>query len=156
MNATTAATPDGLTATLSGAEAFGTAGARVFATGKFNITAVATFAGPMPYTAADCPVYGTRGGAHCDRSGPALVPAPRTADQLHLPAADLPAHQIATIPPAAPIEPTPPVVDSQSQAHALAVLQDQLLPQPNPSSTPNIATVLILGPLVRGTEVQTR
>jgi len=152
--ATTAANPDGLTGTLSGAAAFGTAGARVFATSKFNITAVATFAGPMPYTPADCPVYGTRSGAHCDLSGPALVPAPRTADSPRLPAADLPTHQIATIPPA--VEPAPPVVDSAGQAHALAVLQNQLLPQQNPSNQPNIATVLMLGPLVRGTEVRTR
>ena len=48
--ATTAANPDGLTATLAGAKSFGAAGARVFSSGKFDITAVPSFADPFPYT----------------------------------------------------------------------------------------------------------
>lgn len=60
--ATTAANPAGLVGTLEGARTFGAAGARVFATGRFDITAVPTFADPMPYTAADCPAYGGQPG----------------------------------------------------------------------------------------------
>lgn len=60
--ATTAANPAGLVGTLEGARTFGAAGARVFATGHFDITAVPTFADPMPYTAADCPAYGGQPG----------------------------------------------------------------------------------------------
>ena len=171
--ATTAANPDGLRGTLSGAESFGAAGARVFSTGKFSITAVATFAGPMPYTMADCPQYGSLSGAHCAASGPALVPTPRPADPLSLPAADLPLGPSripgteASDPPAAAAEPPAPegvapaapaavVVDPDRQDHTLAVLQNHLLPQPNPTDKPNIATVVMLGPLVQGTEVRIR
>lgn len=60
--ATTAANPAGLVGTLEGARTFGAAGARVFAAGRFDITAVPTFADPMPYTAADCPAYGGQPG----------------------------------------------------------------------------------------------
>jgi len=133
--ATTAQNPTGLTDTLSGVNTFGEAGARIFATGKFNITAVATFAGPMPYRPEDCPHYGELSGAHCAESGPALVPTPRPADPFKLPAADLP-------------------IDAERQAPALSVLQDQLLPQQNPTVKPNIATEVMLGPIVRGTEVR--
>lgn len=141
--ATTAQHPTGLTDTLAGVNTFGEAGARIFSTGKFNITAVATFAGPMPYRPEDCPHYGDLVGAHCAESGPALVPTPRPADPFKLPAADLP---IAA--------PASDVVDPDREAPALAVLQDQLLPQQVPTVKPNIATEVILGPTVRGTEVR--
>lgn len=67
--ATTAANPAGLVGTLEGARTFGAAGARVFATGHFDISAVPTFADPLPYNAADCPSYGAQAG-NC---GPASV-----------------------------------------------------------------------------------
>ncbi|WFR72579.1 MCE family protein [Prescottella defluvii] len=67
--ATTAADPEGLTGTLDRARTFGAAGARVFATGHFDIVAVPTFAEPLPYTAADCPSYGKLPGA----CGPSTV-----------------------------------------------------------------------------------
>ncbi|XGU21796.1 MlaD family protein [Rhodococcus sp. 3Y1] len=70
--ATTAANPGGLRSTLANASTFGAAGARVFATGKFDITAVATFAEPLPYTGDDCPQYGDSRGAQC--SGSNLTP----------------------------------------------------------------------------------
>lgn len=60
--ATTAANPAGLVGTLDRARTFGAAGGRVFATGHFDITAVPTFADPLPYSAADCPSYGTQVG----------------------------------------------------------------------------------------------
>lgn len=186
--ATTAAQPLGLVDTLAGAQSFGEAGAKVFATGKFNITAVATFAGPMPYSMQDCPVYGNTQGARCAESAPSGQVPDQPADVLARPAADLPvtpftapAPHLPTnsylppgpgLPQSAPIptEPVPAeavpgaapgaapasaVVDADGQAHALAVLQDELMPPAGaPSTQPNIATVLMLGPLVRGTEVQ--
>lgn len=66
--ATTGENPTGIVATLDNARAFGEAGTRVFSTGKFNITAVATFMGPMPYDMRDCPTYGPLTGAHCAES----------------------------------------------------------------------------------------
>jgi virulence factor Mce-like protein len=173
--ATTATQPLGLVDTLAGAQAFGEAGAKVFATGKFNITAVATFAGPMPYALSDCPVYGSRSGARCADSAPSGAVPEQPEDPLRRPATDLPLtpftppaphlpNQTALppgpgLPASAPIPteaaPASAVIDTDRQAHALAVLQDTLAPQAAGSSTaPNIATVLILGPLVRGTEVR--
>lgn len=182
--ATTASRPLGLVDTLAGAQAFGEAGAKVFATGKFNITAVATFAGPMPYSRQDCPVYGSIQGARCAESAPTGQVPDQPTDVLTRPAADLPVtpflppapHLPTTsslppgpgLPASAPIptEPLPAetvpgaapasaVVDAGGQAHALAVLQDELVPPAGaPSTQPNIVTVLMLGPLVRGTEVQ--
>ena len=173
--ATTAARPLGLVDTLAGAQSFGEAGAKVFATGKFTITAVATFAGPMPYSLADCPVYGSTPGARCAESAPSgHIPTPPD-DVLSRPAADLPVTPFtppaphlpssAALPPGpalppsaalpATVAPASAVVDADGQAHALAVLQDELSPPAGaPSTQPNIATVLMLGPLVRGTEVQ--
>jgi phospholipid/cholesterol/gamma-HCH transport system substrate-binding protein len=178
--ATTAAQPLGLVDTLAGAQSFGEAGAKVFATGKFNITAVATFAGPMPYSLQDCPVYGNNTqGARCAESAPTGGVPDQPVDVLARPAADLPvtpftapAPHLPThsflppgpgLPQSAPIPtesvpgaaPASAVIDADGQAHALAVLQDELVPPTGaPSTQPNIATVLMLGPLVRGTEVQ--
>ncbi|ORA38044.1 MCE family protein [Mycobacterium aquaticum] len=173
--ATTATQPLGLVDTLAGAQAFGEAGAEVFATGKFNITAVATFAGPMPYAVSDCPVYGARSGAHCADSAPSGTVPEQPEDPLRRPATDLPLtpftaptphlpNQTALppgpgLPASAPIPtdaaPAAAVIDTDRQEHALAVLQDILAPQAaGPSTAPNIATVLMLGPLVRGTEVR--
>lgn len=55
----------GLSRTLEGLDTFGAKGARIFSTGKFSITAVPSFAEPMPYTAADCPRYPGMAGANC-------------------------------------------------------------------------------------------
>ncbi|MDV6266321.1 MCE family protein [Rhodococcus globerulus] len=132
--ATTAANPEGLRSTLANAGAFGAAGARVFSTGKFNITAVPTFADPLPYTGEDCPQYVDERGAQCSgtnlSSGTNLVPVTGGADE----------------------------------ASALLFLEDQLLGNPPLDNTPldntagdatapNPATTLMLGPLVRGNEV---
>ncbi|RDI28157.1 virulence factor Mce-like protein [Rhodococcus sp. AG1013] len=115
--ATTAADPTGLVDTLEGARTFGAAGARVFSTGHFDITAVPTFADPMPYTAADCPSYGALAGA----CGPVGVDG------------------------------------GADEQQALQVLQDRLLgatADSEPAQSP--VSTLMLGPLVRGTEVQIR
>ncbi|MDY6995717.1 MAG: MCE family protein [Actinomycetota bacterium] len=172
--ATTAAQPQGLVGTLSGARAFGDAGARSFANGRFNITAVATFAGPMPYSIEDCPVYGSSLGAHCSESDIyRRAPAPlQDTPTPHLPVPTAPAADGApgsaesAVPPllpaegpapGAPVRPAAAVVGAEPEMHALAVLQDEVLgtaPGPAEQGRPNIATVVMLGPLVRGTEVR--
>ncbi|SNS53183.1 virulence factor Mce family protein [Rhodococcoides kyotonense] len=55
----------GLAETLDMFEPFGAAGARIFASGRFDITAVPDFSDPLPYTAADCPRYPGLDGRHC-------------------------------------------------------------------------------------------
>ena len=178
--ATTATNPQGLVDTLAGAKAFGDAGSRSFSTGKFNITAVATFAGPMPYSAADCPVYGRTYGAHCADSDPTHplpafpldVPVPAGVDPLAPPifapfpdgqprgAGPAPADPV----PAGPTDPQFPaeahgasaIVGGADEGHALALLQNEILrggPGPQDADRPAIATVMMLGPLVRGAEV---
>jgi len=115
--ATTAADPAGLTGTLDRARTFGAAGARVFATGHFDIVAVPTFTEPMPYTAADCPRYGDLAGA----CGPS------------------------------------PVDGGPSEQRALDALRDRLLEDTTASADPartNPLAPVMLGPLVRGTEVR--
>ncbi|BDB40457.1 mammalian cell entry protein [Mycobacterium kiyosense] len=161
--ATAGAQPVGLLDTLAGAQAFGAGAARVFATGKFSITAVGTFAGPMPYTEQDCPVYGLSRGAHCAEAGPDGPAPPRSTDPYQLPRADLPVTPFVLPDPHLPadaagqpgphVAPSANVVDAEDQSHALTVLQDRLLGG-GPSTRPSIATVLMLGPLVRGTEVR--
>ena len=188
--ASTAQQPQGVLDTLAGAKAFGEAGSRSFSTGKFNITAVATFAGPMPYTAADCPVYGKTYGAHCADADPVNplpafpldVPVPAGVDPLAPPIfAPFPPGQPRGAGPApatpAPTEPTPAeptpagpefpaeahgasaIVGGGAEGHALALLQNEILRDkggsagPQDAQHPDIATVLMLGPLVRGTEV---
>ncbi|MDH6282442.1 MCE family protein [Prescottella agglutinans] len=117
--ATTAADPEGLTGTLDRARTFGAAGARVFATGHFDIVAVPTFAEPLPYTSADCPSYGNLPGA----CGPSTVDGgPR-------------------------------------EQRALDVLRDRLLgntPGFDDRAPTNPLAPVMLGPLVRGTEVRVR
>lgn len=132
--ATIGANPSGLTDTLANAQTFGGAGAKVFATGKFNITTVATFERPLPYSAADCPVYAGTVNPDC---------APNAAAPNLAGAADL----TSAI----------PVVDSRGEAPAMRVLEDQALGRPaSAGGPPNPATVALLGPLVRGNEVAPR
>lgn len=163
--ATTGAHPQGLTETLRGAQQFGSAGTRVFATGKFNITAVATFAQPLPYTTADCPAYESTTGAHCVESDPfggaapppaplsSATPAAKLPDRIPT-AAPLPAEApVASVAPAAATT-APHIVDAAREAPALGLLEGELLGIPDAAATPHPATTLMLGPLVRGTEVQ--
>lgn len=60
-----AADTAGLDDTLRYLSIFGDAGGRVFATGRFDITAAVDFSDPMPYTSADCPRYGEMVGPNC-------------------------------------------------------------------------------------------
>lgn len=57
--------PSGLTAMLTSASEFGQDAARVFQTGRFDITAVAALADPLPYTYLDCPVYAGLSNPEC-------------------------------------------------------------------------------------------
>ena len=66
---TVADNPSGVTDTVTEASKFGAAGTSLVASGRFNITAVPTFSQPMPYTAADCPTYGTMRGSQCFGTG---------------------------------------------------------------------------------------
>ncbi|MFD4180978.1 MCE family protein [Rhodococcus sp. NPDC058514] len=142
--ATTAANPSGLVDTLAGAETFGAAGARVFATGKFNITAVPTFQGPLPYTAADCPHYGDEYGANCG-GGQATQPQPTAASP----------QPVAAVAPASFLESD--LVDAVREAPALNLLEGHLRGIPTSAdAAPNPATVVMLGPMVRGNEVTVR
>jgi len=130
--ATTAANPSGLYETLENAGLFGNAGARVFASGRFNITAVPSFADPMPYTSADCPVYGPLTGLECNSPGNGTYDAPKR------------------------------IVGGPEEAEPLSLLEDALgvAEATVPASLDeagaalNPALTFILGPLVRGSEVQ--
>lgn len=107
----------GLSRTLEGLDTFGEKGARIFSTGKFSITAVPSFADPMPYTAADCPRYPGMNGANC---GNAVVGA------------------------------------SESERDALSEVERAAAgaePVARAEQGPNPATTMLLGPLLRGTEV---
>lgn len=59
------ANPSGLTALLTSTGEFGQDAARVFQTGRFDITAVAALADPLPYTYLDCPVYAGLSNPEC-------------------------------------------------------------------------------------------
>ncbi|MFF0815678.1 MCE family protein [Rhodococcus sp. NPDC003318] len=135
--ATTAANPEGLLGTLSGAQSFGATGARVFSTGKFNITAVPSFADPFPYTGADCPQYGAETGDYCSGGPPPAGSSPSSTAQGATAAAA--------------------VIDGDRESDALGLLESQVRGLPStPGAGPNPATVMMLGPLVRGNEVTVR
>lgn len=154
--ATTAANPSGLTDTLVEANEFGRAGAKVFATGKFNITTVATFERPLPYSSADCPVYAGTVNPNC-----ALNAAGSNAAGPNGSAAGV-SHPVglpATVAQAQDLTGGLPLVDARGEAAALKILEDQALGRPESAgqdAAPNPATVALLGPLVRGAEVGPR
>ncbi|MBS9372186.1 MCE family protein [Rhodococcus sp. B50] len=131
--ATTGTNPDGLYATLANAETFGAAGARVFGSGRFDITAVPTFAGPLPYTAVDCPSYGSLTGANCNSPGNGTYSAAK------------------------------PVIDAAAEAGPLQLLEQQLRGEPAAAPAeqdraeptgPHAAVTALLAPLFRGSEVR--
>ncbi|MBB1030002.1 mce family protein mce1a, partial [Dietzia sp. SLG310A2-38A2] len=61
----TARNPHGMVRTLYALRPMGEAGAAVFSTGRFAITAVPSFADPMPYGPEDCPRYPGLAGSTC-------------------------------------------------------------------------------------------
>lgn len=60
--AAVSADPGAVADSLDALRAFAGKGAAAFSTGRFGITAVPSFADPMPYTPADCPRYGALAG----------------------------------------------------------------------------------------------
>ncbi|WP_226437128.1 MlaD family protein [Rhodococcus yananensis] len=140
--ATTAANPSGLYDTLANAGSFGAAGTRVFSSGRFDITAVPSFADPLPYTSADCPSYGTLTGAFCNSSGNGTY-----------------------------AQPVPTVIGGAAETVPLALLQQEITGADTPEPTAagiedgagpptdaesalGAAVSIVLGPLVRGSEVR--
>ncbi|MDX5309998.1 MAG: MCE family protein [Rhodococcus sp. (in: high G+C Gram-positive bacteria)] len=126
---TFAADTVGLDDTLRHLTTFGDAGARVFATGRFDITAVADFSDPMPYTAADCPRYPGMDGANCD-------------DPVRT----------------SPID-RQPVLSAAAEREPLGYLEQIAggADPSDPAATgtnPSTAASILLAPLVRGTEVE--
>ncbi|MFW0786913.1 MCE family protein [Gordonia sp. CPCC 206044] len=147
----------GVSRTLSEADKFGAAGTVLFSSGRFNITAVPTFSQPMPYTAADCPTYGSMRGSQCFGSGTGLgtgrVRKPGQGNGTILRPEAEPAS--ADLSPAGAAG--PPVIDGSAERGALAGLEAVVRggdPRAAAKGTPNPATVMMLGPMVRGTEVK--
>lgn len=150
---TVAKNPAGVSATVREAEKFGKAGTILFSTGKFDITTVATFSQPMPYTATDCPTYGSLRGAHCTGRGaeygvgPVRKPGEGPGRVLDPPRRTAPASTTAA----------PEIVGGADERGALGRLEGSLNPAAaRRSATPNAATTLMLGPMVRGTQVRVR
>lgn len=150
--ATVAQNPEGITRTVREAGEFGAAGTVLFASGRFNITAVPTFSDPMPYTAADCPVYGKLRGAECFGTGstagvgPVRAPGERNGTVLQRKPAAEPASYTG-----------PEVIDGRAESPVLGRLEGAVAPGavvPGTSAgAPNPATTLMLGPMVRGNQV---
>lgn len=160
---TVADNPAGLSGTLREADLFGAAGAIVFNGGRFNITAVPTFSQPMPYTAKDCPRYGTMRGAQCFGTGSALgvgpVREPGEPNRPLLPGPNYEqeraaehAQEDAGRPTATPAS-HGAVIDGDAEAAVLARLEAAALGEEEAAERPNIATTMMLGPMVRGSEV---
>ncbi|MBM7367280.1 MCE family protein [Gordonia hydrophobica] len=149
---TVAENPQGVSQTVAEAEKFGKAGAILFSTGRFNITTVATFSQPMPYTAADCPTYGSLRGAHCTGRGAEYGVGPvRKPGEGPGRVLDPPKRTVA------PASTGPEIVGGAAEAQPLGLLEGSVAPsRTRQSGTPNPATTLMLGPMVRGTEVTVR
>lgn len=133
----TARNPHGVIRTLYAMGPMGEAGAAAFSTGRFNITAVPSFADPMPYGPEDCPSYPDLAGSTC-AGAPATDRGAGPTPGLTVAAAserDL----IRELQAAAASEPGSPVP-----------------PPADPAAGPDTAAWTMLGPLVRGTEVTIR
>ena len=149
---TVAQNPSGITRTVREASGFGRAGTILFASGRFNITAVPTFSQPQPYSGADCPTYGALRGSSCfgKRSlwgtGPVRDPGQRNGTVLH--------------PPRPKVRPAsanrPGVIDGSAEVSTLRGLEGVVTGGRDYSSggRPNPATTMMLGPMVRGAEVR--
>ena len=127
----TARNPHGVVRTLYAMRPMGEAGAAAFATGRFTITAVPSFADPMPYGPQECPRHPDLAGSTC--SG---APAPEHDPGLTINAAGEREYlrELQAAAASAPGSPVPPPADTD----------------------PAAAAWTMLGPLVRGTEVTVR
>lgn len=129
----TARNPHGVIDTLYALRPMGEKGAEVFSTGRFNITAVPSFADPMPFGPQDCPRYPGLDGSTCTgAAAPAYDPgltinAAREREYLR-----------------------------ELQAAAASEPGSPVPPPEDPSLDPSTAAWTMLAPLVRGTEVTIR
>ena len=159
---TVADNPDGLSTTLAEADKFGAAGTILFATGKFNITAVPTFSQPMPYTAADCPHYGNLRGQQCFGTstrqgvGPVRAPGEPNGTILNPPRGEDESPERMS-----PERMSPEgisreaVIDGAAENEPLSNLESTVTgKRSSATSTPSPATKLMVGPMVRGMKVQ--
>ncbi|MDL9938222.1 MCE family protein [Gordonia sp. ABSL1-1] len=165
---TVASNPSGVTNTVTEAAKFGQAGTILFASGRFNITAVPTFSQPMPYTAADCPVYGTMRGQQCNGHGTGMGTGPVRAPGAPNPSLLSPRQRFldeqrrnSEHPGRPGYTPSgfsgPSVIDGTAEANSMSELESRLPGREGAATgTPNAATTLMLGPLVRGNEVSVR
>lgn len=151
---TVADNPSGVTDTVTEASKFGAAGTILFASGRFNITAVPTFSQPMPYTAADCPTYGTMRGSQCFGTGSPIGTGPVRQPGTGNPRLLSPRQPRPGFTPSGFTGPA--VIDGAAEAGTLSNLEAQLRGRPDTSGAPNPATTLMLGPMLRGNEVQVR
>lgn len=129
----TARNPHGVINTLYAMRPMGEAGAAAFSTGRFNITAVPSFADPMPYGPQDCPRHPGLAGSTC-------TGAPATEHDPGL-----------TVNAAGERE-----VLRELQAAAATDPGTPVPPPADPAADPAAAAWTMLGPLVRGTEVAIR
>lgn len=154
---TVADNPDGLSTTLAEADKFGAAGTILFATGKFNITAVPTFSQPMPYTAADCPHYGNLRGQQCFGTstrqgvGPVRAPGEPNGTVLNPPRGENESPERMS-PEGMSRE---SVIDGAAENEPLSNLESTVTgKRSSAKGTPSPATKLMVGPMVRGMKVQ--
>ena len=129
----TARNPHGVINTLYAMRPMGEKGAEVFSTGRFNITAVPSFADPMPFGPQDCPRYPGLDGSTCTGAA-----APAHDPGLTVNAASE-RDYLRELQAAAASEPGSPV-----------------LAPADPAVDPSAAAWTMLAPLVRGTEVTIR
>ncbi|HMS76603.1 MCE family protein [Gordonia sp. (in: high G+C Gram-positive bacteria)] len=159
---TVADNPDGLSTTLAEADKFGAARTILFATCKFNITAVPTFSQPMPYTAADCPHYGNLRGQQCFGTstrqgvGPVRAPGEPNGTILNPPRGEDESPERMS-----PERMSPEgisreaVIDGAAENEPLSNLESTVTgKRSSATGTPSPATKLMVGPMVRGMKVQ--
>lgn len=138
----TARNPHGVIRTLYAMGPMGRAGAEAFSTGRFDITAVPSFADPMPYGPEDCPHYPDLAGSTC--AGP---PAPDGQVRTESPGGGAG----LTVNGASERE-----LIRELQAAAATEPGSPVPPPTDPAAGPDAAAWTMLGPLVRGTEVTIR
>lgn len=143
----TARNPHGVIRTLYAMGPMGRAGTAAFSSGRFDITAVPSFADPMPYGPEDCPRYPDLAGSTCasapaaDRGPGLTVNAASERELLRELQAAAAAEPGSPVPP-----PADPDADPDGGADAGA----------GAGARPDAAAWTMLAPLVRGTEVTVR
>lgn len=129
----TARDPHGVLRTLRALRPMGEAGTAAFSTGRFAITAVPSFADPMPYGPEDCPRYSGVPGSTC---GPPAPGGPGPELTVNAAAERDVLRELQAAAASEPGSPVPPLAE--------------------PAAGPGAAAWTMLGPLVRGTEVEIR